>query len=156
MPSNSSRRRGSGGLYDSEAVVATTLTRQPAFASISQVVLSEIAAPLAVSIGDCEMSNSKLRSCIPGLPRNYKWSALSASSSLSGKRKWGKSVAIPGKAGCVYERLSRKFVYSKEKSQRFNAKYATRTTARTRSAARMIIIGKLDDTALFGGGAAGG
>src|SRR5258707_889824 len=67
MPSDSSRRSGSGALYDSEAVVATTLTRQPAFASISQVVRSDTAAPLVVSIGDCGMSNSKLRSCIPGL-----------------------------------------------------------------------------------------
>src|SRR5258707_8758268 len=67
MPCDSSKRRGSGARYDSEALVATTLTRQPAFASISQVVLSETAAPLAVSMGDCGMSNSKLRSCIPGL-----------------------------------------------------------------------------------------
>src|SRR5882672_3513820 len=83
MPNDSSKGRGSGGPYDSEAVVATTLTRQPAFASISQVVRSEIAAPLAVSIGDCGMSNSKLRSCIPGL---YVERAFSRQRRLSSRR----------------------------------------------------------------------
>src|SRR6266550_2092736 len=83
MPSDSSRQRGSGARYDSDAVVATTLTRQPAFASISQVVRSEIAAPLAVSIGDCGMSNSKLRSCIPGL---YVERASSRQRRLSSRR----------------------------------------------------------------------
>src|SRR6266852_3838150 len=43
----------------------------------------------------------------------------------------------------------------RHRSQRFNAKYATNPSARTRSTARIMIIGRLEDAALFGCGAEG-